>query len=325
MKRKSVFILAIVSCSICFWCSDLACGGYIFDTKWGERGVGDGQFYGPTGISLDTSGNVYVADTSNRRIQKFTSDGTFILKWGRNGGDGSSGSGDGEFRNPRGLTVDSYGNVYVADSENDRVQKFNSDGVFITKWDSYWGVDIAIDSFGNTYIGEQSVVNGNIRKYSPDGTVVDEWETGGTPSGIAVDTLGNVYTACRSDNIIQKYSPDGTLLTQWGSKGSGEGEFMDPRGVEVDMFGNVYVADSANNRIQKFTSDGTFITQWGSYGSGDGQFHLPYNIAVTPMGDCVYVADAYNDRIQRFVIPEPVTVLLLGLGGLAVLGRGKHT
>ena len=78
-----------------------------------------GRFNGPRGITTDSSGNVYVADVGNDRIQKFDSDGNFITKWG------SEGTGDGQFDAPRGITTDSSGNVYVADGFNDRIQVFS--------------------------------------------------------------------------------------------------------------------------------------------------------------------------------------------------------
>src|SRR5215211_384304 len=90
-----------------------------FIIKWGSRGAGDGQFQeGKTGVALDSSGNVYVADSNNTRIQKFDSDGTFITKWG------SQGEGDGQFTHPQEAALDSSGNVYVADGSNNRIQKF---------------------------------------------------------------------------------------------------------------------------------------------------------------------------------------------------------
>ncbi len=85
---------------------------------WGSWGSGDGQFISPAGVAVDSSGNVYVADTGNHRIQKFTSDGHFVTKCG------VEGSGDGQFRNPADVAVDSSGNVYVADTGNHRIQKF---------------------------------------------------------------------------------------------------------------------------------------------------------------------------------------------------------
>jgi hypothetical protein len=91
---------------------------YLFVTKWGSKGSGDGQFGNPSGISIDSSDNVYVADSGNNRIQKFDSNGKFITKWG------STGSGDGQFSTLADIAVDSSGNVYVTDSGNNRIQVF---------------------------------------------------------------------------------------------------------------------------------------------------------------------------------------------------------
>ncbi|MFH1961832.1 MAG: right-handed parallel beta-helix repeat-containing protein [bacterium] len=190
---------------------------YIMETKWGSNGSGDGQFSGPHGVAVDTSGNVFVADSNNNRIQKFDSDGTFITKWG------SSGSGDGQFSYPCGVAVDTSGNVFVADYSNNRIQKFTPDGKFITKWGS-----------NGSGAGQFSY-----------------------PRTIAVDTSGNVFVADCGNNRIQKFAPDGTLITKWGSYGSGNGQFDYPKGVAVDTSGNVFVADTDNHRIQKFKAYST--------------------------------------------------------------------
>jgi tripartite motif-containing protein 71 len=89
-----------------------------FIIKWGSKGEGDGQFFSPGAVAVDSSDNVYVADELNHRIQKFDSAGTFITKWG------SQGAGDGQFTHPQEAALDSSGNVYVADGSNNRIQKF---------------------------------------------------------------------------------------------------------------------------------------------------------------------------------------------------------
>jgi DNA-binding beta-propeller fold protein YncE len=95
------------------------------------------------------------------------------------------------------------------------------------------------------------------------------------PSGVAVDSSGNVYVTDLLNNRVEKFTGSGTFITQWGSQGSGAGQFEDPHGIAVDSSGNVYVADwtniYGNGRVEKFTSSGTFITQWGSIGSGVSQ------------------------------------------------------
>jgi len=90
----------------------------VFVRKWGIFGNGDGLFLNPSGVAVDSAGNIYVAGNIDHRIQKFTSEGVFITKWG------GSGTGDGEFNNPCEVAVDSTGNVYVADRNNHRIQKF---------------------------------------------------------------------------------------------------------------------------------------------------------------------------------------------------------
>ncbi len=222
---------------------------YEFILKWGRQGFGERQFYSPHGVAVDSSGNVYVAEWSNHRIQKFTSDGKFITMWGSNG------SGEGQFNYPHGIAVDSSGNVYVTEVYTHRIQKFTSDGKFIAVW-------------GSNGSGEGQFNN---------------------PRGVAVDLSGNVYVADTKNQRIQKFTSDGKFITMWGSKGSAEGQFNNTFGLAVDSSSNVYVADVNNHRIQKFTSDGAFITMWGSYGSGDGQFDEHCGLAVDSSGNVYVV------------------------------------
>ncbi len=227
---------------------------YSFIKKWGSSGTADGQFSTMSAVAVDSSGNVYVADgCQNNRIQKFNSNGTFITKWG------SSGTADGQFScpmGPDGVAVDPVsGNIYVSDFNNDRIQEFNSDGTFITKWGSP------------------------------------------RPAGMAVDSVGNIYVTDDYNSRVQKFNSNGTFITEWGSNGTGDGQFIHPLRVAVDSSGDVYVAD--NCRVQKFSSGGSFITMWGSCGTADGQFSALTGIAVDSTGD-VYVADGSNNDIQVF-------------------------
>ncbi|RPJ69494.1 MAG: 6-bladed beta-propeller, partial [Alphaproteobacteria bacterium] len=121
-----LFLLVLMSASVTH------AETYTFVTKWGSYDSG-GVLYpilDPYGIAVDSSGNVYVADKNNHRIQKFDSNGTYITKWG------SLGNGNGSFNYPEGVAVDSSGYVYVAERNNHRIQKFDSNGTYITKWGS---------------------------------------------------------------------------------------------------------------------------------------------------------------------------------------------
>ncbi len=278
----------------------------VFITQWGKNGNGDGQFQGPTGVDVDSNGNIYVADFENDNVQKFDSNGGFIARWG------TSGSGDGQFSNPFGVAVDGSGNVYVADTDNHRIQKFDSNGTFITQWGNEGNGDgqfkqpegLVVDGSGNVYVADAS--NHRIQKFDSNGTFITQWGTEGsgdgqfwTPSDIAVDSNDNVYVTDRNNNRIQKFNSNGAFITQWGTIGTGDGEFVNPAGVAIDSGDNVYVADTGNDRIQKFDSNGTFITQWGTEGSSEGQFDSPFGVAVDDNGN-IYVSDSQNDNVQKF-------------------------
>ncbi len=283
-----------------------------FVTKWGSKGSGDGQLYEPYGIAVSSNGYVYVSESANHRIQKFSGNGAFITKWG------SYGSGIGQFHYPFDIAVSSDGYVYVADRDNHRVQKFSDDGTFITQWGSYGSGNgqfnrprgIAVSSDGYVYVSEQN--NHRIQKFSENGTFITKWGSFGSgngqfdePRGIAVSSDGYVYVTEWNNHRVQKFSENGTFITKWGSYGSGDGEFSSPRGITASSIGHVYVLDTYNHRVQQFTDNGTFITKWGSYGSGDGEFSSPRGIAISSDG-YIYVADSYNYRVQKFAPIWPI-------------------
>jgi DNA-binding beta-propeller fold protein YncE len=232
---------------------------YEFYKSWGKYGTGDGEFNEPHGIAIDKSGYIYVADTMNHRIQKFDSNGNFILKWG------SYGTENGKFNYPTDVEIDEYGYVYVVDSSNNRIQKFDSNGNFV----KYWGT-------GGTGQGQFD-----------------------RPHGIAIDKNGYVYVADMNNNRIQKFDRDGNFISMFGTLGSGDGQFSVPLDIVVDKDGYIYVVDTGNKRIQKFDSNGNFVLKWGSYGSGDGQFGTPRCISIDKDG-YLYVADDENKKVQKF-------------------------
>ena len=284
------------------------CGAFVL--QWGSFGTGNGQFNGPRGVALG-SGNVYVADSRNDRLQFFTPTGSFIGKWG------SHGQGGGEFDRPRGISAAPGADVWVADRTNHRIQKFTSSGAFLLEVGDFGTGngffnqprDVAVDAAGNVYVADSG--NNRIQKFSSSGTFMAKWGSFGTgngqfnlPRGVAVDGSSNVYVADRDNHRVQKFTSAGSYVTKWGSFGSANGSFNGPRGVGIDVAGNVFVADSGNNRVQVFTSGGGYLDKWGSGGSGAGQFSSPRGVAIDGAG-AVYVSDLDNHRVQKFTCPSP--------------------
>jgi sugar lactone lactonase YvrE len=231
----------------------------------------------------------------------------FDLKWG------SLGAGDGQFDYPMSITLDSFGYLYVADNYNNRIQKFNSTGTYISQLGGSGAGDgqfnyvpaSAVDASGNVYVADE--FNHRIQKFSSTGTYITQWGSYGVgdgqfsyPASIAVDASGYVYVSEYYSQRVQKFSSTGTFITKWGSSGTGDGQFTNhPWGIAFDPTGNVYVSDYGGSRIQKFSSTGVFISKWGDSGSGEGQFLSPTQLAVDQSGN-VYVADTGNNRIQKF-------------------------
>jgi DNA-binding beta-propeller fold protein YncE len=183
---------------------------------------------------------------------------------------GGYGAAQGQFIKPAGLAVDQEGNLYVADSGNHRVQKFDLDGLFLAE------------------VGGAGSGNGQFNE----------------PWGVAVDAQGNVYVADTWNHRIQKFDKDLKYVTQWGNPASDlknpkPTDFWGPRDVAVDAQGNVWVADTGTSRVLKFDANGTYLATLGGPGSETGKLSEPVGVEVAANGD-VYVADAWNARIQRF-------------------------
>lgn len=274
----------------------------VFVSQWGSYGFGPGYLgIDISGIAMDNQAHVFIVQENTAEpVQKFTSFGTFLAEWG------CFGCGPYEFYSPEGVTVDSQGNFYVADTGNGLIKKFSNTGVFLGSWTAF-AFSLAVDSQDNIYATVEGSTFAGVRKFTNTGGFILEW--GGTwgsglghffgrPKGIAIDSGDVVYVTDTGNYRIQKFTNTGGYITSWGSGGSDPGQFVQPGELAVDHGGNVYVADTKNNRVQKFTNNGTLLSMWGTYGMGPNQFDEPRGIAIDAHG-YIYVADR-NSRVQKF-------------------------
>jgi sugar lactone lactonase YvrE len=233
----------------------------------------------------------------------------FLTTWG------SSGTTNGNFEAPFGVATDASGNVYVADCQVNRVQKFDANGGYLTKWGTLGSGntqfncarDVAIDATG-VYVVD--FYNNRVVKFDTSGKYILQFNNLAhgvfdQPVGVAADGLGHVYVAdtSASDNAnqrVQRFNTEGIWQAMVGSAGSGSGQYGKPLGLATDTEGNLYVSDQTNNRVVKFNSAGNPAGQWGSFGSGDGQFGGLQQGIATDASNNVWVADWENNRIEEF-------------------------
>jgi tripartite motif-containing protein 71 len=298
-----------------------------FKGMWGLFGTADGEFNQPRGIAVDSDGNVYVADSGNNRIQKFTSTGMFLDKWGERG------NGEGQFINPAYIAVDSNNDIYVTEDftgilspsptpPRPRIQKFTRTGDFIKQWGEKAGIGdgeflqprgIAIESNDDDILVVDSR-NFRIQKFTSDREFIRKWgryEPGdnrnwhlGSPIDIAVDSNDDNYvTDAHIDAqqyLVKKFDHAGNFIRKWGLHGVGDGEFNSPEGIATFSRNSLLVVDSLNHRIQEFSRDGEFITKWGLRGTGPGEFLVPTGVAINKIDDMHYISDTGAHKIQRF-------------------------
>ena len=254
----------------------LAADGTVLHT-WGVFGdsntgaVPDGAFNEPWDVAIGPDGSIYVTDTWNHRVQKFTADGRFLAKWGQFG----QGETPTAFWGPRGLAIDQQGRLYVMDTGNKRVVVFDGNGNFLAQ-------------FGTAGFGEGQF---------------DE------PVGIAIDADGNAYITDTWNQRVQVFAPGGEGGLQFAPLRSWDIAGWDTQSLENKPYltvspvsGNVFVADPEGPRVLEFDSEGNFIRGWGDYSTDVDGFNIVSGLAFDQNGD-IWVSDGGNNRMLRFRLP----------------------
>jgi sugar lactone lactonase YvrE len=230
--------------------------------------IGNGTFNEPWGIAIAPDGSVYVTDTWNHRVEKFTAEGKFVTAWGTFG----QGETPESFYGPRGLAVDAEGRVYITDTGNKRIVVFDSNGKFITDFGSAGfepgqfdePVGIAVDREGTVYVAD--TWNRRIQTFVPVETEGQlsfapkkQWDVYGWAGQsldnkpfIAVNDALHVFITDPDGYRIMEFDPNGELVRVWDDIET-ESSLGIPSGITVDGEGHIWVTDSLNNRIRRYT------------------------------------------------------------------------
>ena len=322
----------------------------------------------PYGVAIDSSGNLYIADYGNNVVEKVTSAGQLSVIAG-NGTQGVVAEGTAtatELDSPEGVAVDSSGNVYIADSGNNVIEKVTPTGqlsIFAgtgtcgalpaagtaTNADLCNPSGVAVDSSGNVYIADSG--NNVIEKVTPMGqlSIIAGTGTAGAPSaglatssnlflpfGVAVDSSDDVYIADEYNQLVEKVTSAGQLSIIAGTGTPGapstglatSSDLYFPAGVAVDSAGNVYIADYANNLVEKVTPDGQLSIFAGTGTAGAPSAGLatssdldnPVGVAIDSSGS-LYIGDSVNNVIEK--VTAPLTVPGAPTNVVVTAGHGQ--
>lgn len=282
------FCFAYLACPASFASCAPALEPLPFIRAWGLAGADEGQFQYPLALSVAPTGDVYVADAGNNRIQEFTSTGIFVRAWSIVG--------------PWGVAVAKDGSVYVCTDH--AIHRYSATGIHELSWGSvgsapgqfHFVLDVSVDLEGNVYAVD--LANHRIQKFDSNGSFIRAWFFA-YPRWIAAGPDGSVFVTSSSNSAIHKFTSDGDFITSWGLPDGIPGDSNTLGRAAIDPEGNVYVADSYHQGVTVFTGSGELLTSWGSYGTAEGQFDVPTCAAFSAAGE-LYVTDHWNNRVQEF-------------------------
>ena len=285
-------------------------GTFLFDAPSPGRGARLGHLSQPRDVDVDsTTGDVWVVDGWNQRVQRFGPDGAGLGAWGHRSGSAPYG-----FNYPRGIGIDpATGNVWVSNERGHYIRVFDptmSSVRFQIGAPAYddtgeghlrWPNDVEFWN-GRAIVADRT---SKLVKVFDAATGTQLSSISRANHGIAVNPdNGDIYVADPATDVIYQYSSAGSLIRSWGSTGNGPGQFRFAWDLVVHD-GTLYVADSDLSRIQAFSLTGELVGSWGGYGTGAYEFKNPSGLAVDEATGRLYVADAGNNRIQVFDLTSP--------------------
>ncbi len=261
----------------------------------GSEGSGPGQFREPHGIAVAPNGEIYVADTGNKRVQVLSPEGKFLreIKQGKE-----------PFKQVFDVAATANGEIWVLDSERASIERFSSDGKYLAGIGEsvgfYFPRGIALDAEGNIYVADTG--GSRIVKLSQAGQIVFGWGEKGKaagqftePSGVVVDARANLFAVDPTNGFISAFSIDGNLLGSAVIERSGP--FNGPRMV-IERTGSILVSIPELHLVRRYSSQLQPLAEFGAAGNGSGQFRLPTFMALG--GDSLWVTDSGNHRVQKF-------------------------
>jgi tripartite motif-containing protein 71 len=277
----------------------------------------DDPLSAPYGVAIGPDGSVYVTDAAANHVRVFDADGASVGTIGgpgREEGQLQFGGADDSIY----LATDLAGNIYVADTENHRIQKFDPDGQVLLAFGSFGtgegqfvhGFGVAVGPDGSVYVADDD--RGDVQKFDPTGQFLLKFGSYGTgegqflnPGTPTVDGEGHVWITDADGSKVQEFGPDGELLDAWGSSGSGPGQLDGPTAVAIDAAGHVFVSEAGNGRVQVFDRGGHYLTAWDGAETPSGPFTEVANVVLDGRGT-VYVVDIGTPRVAVFELLPPL-------------------
>jgi len=275
----------------------------------GHRGVGVGELNKPRSVAVDPQDNLYVVDMTGR-VQKFASNGVYLLSWQMPQTDKGR---------PKGMCCDRQGGIVVNEPHYFRVNHFSADGKLLAQW-GVQGTNagqlafprgVAVNSHAEIYVSEYGLIE-RVQRFTARGQqFLCSFGHAGTgpgefnrPEGLFIDAQDRVYVADSCNHRIQVFTSNGRFLRAYGKAGRSKGELSYPYDICVDREGRQYVCEFGNSRIQIFDANDTPIEIIGGPGAQPAQFSNPWGVALDSAGN-LYVADSQNHRVQKFVRRHP--------------------